>query len=249
MEKPEAIKLCASDLSFTYDKCPRCFYLKVKHDLDIPKGPMSGLFSKLDKLQRDFLTNRNLKEIHESFPYGVIHGTCVVTKSHIIEYRNLGYEHFVTGTASGTIKYPDGSYGVFMFKTSDVEKNYEAYKRQLHAYAYALEHPYKPEKAKIDGPIKTLGVFQMDASQQFGVTNEGLALITGEYQYIEMPYDIRDFERFLREVANLLSGDKIPPYNPQCEYCKRDMGVLSMAGQKIAPSEVAQTPELERVLV
>ena len=55
------------------------------------------------------------------------------------------------------VSFDDGTYGVMDFKTSNPSsESAELYSRQLHAYAYALEHP-APGKLALS-PVTKLGL-------------------------------------------------------------------------------------------
>ena len=44
----EIYKLSPSDFGFLYDECKKCFYHKVKHGLNRPRGIMPSIFTKID---------------------------------------------------------------------------------------------------------------------------------------------------------------------------------------------------------
>lgn len=52
---------------------------------------------------------------------------------------------FISGRFDIVVSFDDGTYGVIDFKTSNPSKDSALlYSRQLHAYAYALEHSAPP---------------------------------------------------------------------------------------------------------
>ncbi len=46
----DAIKLSPSDLTFLWDECPRCFYLKVTGRLSRPSTAFPSIFSSIDSV-------------------------------------------------------------------------------------------------------------------------------------------------------------------------------------------------------
>jgi hypothetical protein len=65
----QTFTLAASDLTFLWRDCPRCFYLKVlmgvRRDATIP-----SVFTQMDREQRRFFDGTDPREIHSDLPAG-----------------------------------------------------------------------------------------------------------------------------------------------------------------------------------
>ena len=135
-------KLSPSDLTFQYEGCKRCFYLKVVHKIAQPSIPLPSVFSKIAGLLKDHYSGKHTSELHVALPAGIIsHGEKSVG-SQIIQLPNHKDTCFISGRFDIVVSFDDGTYGVIDFKTSNPNgESADLYSRQLHAYAYALEHP------------------------------------------------------------------------------------------------------------
>lgn len=130
------------------------------------------------------------------------------------------------------VRFDDGTFGIFDFKTSSAEKTAKTYARQLHAYAAALESPsvgsdlarceisslglvvYTPEK--FHTPLDTLG----------GISS----VLTGNLSYVDIPYDPSTFLDFVSSVLDVLTSPNPPDPPPakssrsknftSCPYCQ-----------------------------
>ena len=66
---PSIWKLSPSELTFLWDECPRCFYLKVVHKFNRPWGAFPGIFSRIDKLMKDYYQKVTIDALMEAkFP-------------------------------------------------------------------------------------------------------------------------------------------------------------------------------------
>lgn len=52
-------KLSPSELTFLWDECPRCFYLKVIRNFSRPWSPFPSIFNRIDKLMKDYFDGRS----------------------------------------------------------------------------------------------------------------------------------------------------------------------------------------------
>ena len=86
------IKLSPSDLTFLWDECERCFYLKVIHKFNRPTTPMPAIFTKIDGLMKDYFEGKLTSELTPDLPLGVIqHGEKSVY-SHLINLTGHSLE-------------------------------------------------------------------------------------------------------------------------------------------------------------
>src|SRR3972149_136052 len=65
-------QLSPSDLTFLWDECPRCFYLKVTQKFNRPFGVMPKIFNKIDKLMKDFYAGQPTQTIPAVLPEGAV---------------------------------------------------------------------------------------------------------------------------------------------------------------------------------
>src|SRR4030042_6326127 len=66
------IKLSPSDLTFLWDECPRCFYLKYLHGISRPAAPFPSIFGAIDRLMKAHYAGRPTSELDPSLPHGIV---------------------------------------------------------------------------------------------------------------------------------------------------------------------------------
>lgn len=129
------------------------------------------------------------------------------------------------------VRFDDGTYGIFDFKTSGVEKTAKTYSRQLHAYAAALVNPSSgSELAQCE--ISQLGLVVYTPSQFHTPVNESgeiSSALTGNLSYVNIPYDPNSFSKFVSTMLDVLTSSH-PPDPPSvklhgkgltsCPYCQ-----------------------------
>ncbi len=210
-------KLSPSDLTFLYEGCKRCFFLKVKHGIAQPSIPIPGVFSTIASLQKNHYCGKRTEEFCQQLPPGtVIFGERQVC-SRSIGFPDVESTCYIRGRFDIVVQFRDGSYGVMDFKTgSPGEDRADMYGRQLHAYAYALENPAGGSLRL--APISRLGLlyFTPDRCTYEG---GGRQVIAGRMTWVEVPKNEGGFRDFLREVVLLLEG---PPPAPSrtCLWCR-----------------------------
>ena len=150
-------KLSPSDLTFFYEGCKRCFYLKVVHNLPQPSMSLPSIFSKIASLLKNHYDGKQTSELHVALPPGIVsHGEKNV-KSKVIKLPNHKATCFISGRFDIVVSFEDGTYGVIDFKTGNPNsESTHLYSRQLHAYAYALENP--DTNALTLSPITKMGL-------------------------------------------------------------------------------------------
>ena len=116
------------------------------------------------------------------------------------------------------IEFDDCTYAVVDFKTTTPKPEHVAfYSRQLHAYAYALEHP-APGKLGLS-PVVRLGLFSLDLDQLERRSVDRLALLGG-VEWQACPLDEAEFLTFIDGVLSLLEQPEPPPPAEKCGFCK-----------------------------
>jgi hypothetical protein len=212
------IKLSPSELTFLWDECPRCFYLKHIHGINRPAAPFPSVFGAIDRLMKAHFAGRPASEIHPSLPPGVISVSEKWIESIPVEIPGHSLSCFLRGKVDAMLSFDDGSYGVVDFKTSEPKPEHiPFYSRQLHAYAYALEHP-APDKLGLS-PISRLGLLvEAPHATWIATTEEVNFHFTSTW--LEVPYREEGFLGFLSQVLALLELPEPPPAAEKCTYCQ-----------------------------
>jgi hypothetical protein len=210
-------RLSPSDLTFLYEGCKRCFYQKVVNNIAQPSIPLPSIFSQIASLLKNHYDGKHTSELHVALPTGIVsHGEKWV-RSQTIELPNHKSTCYISGRFDIVVSFDDGSYGVIDFKTSDPgSESANLYSRQLHAYAYALEHP--ATNALALSPVTKLGLlyFYPDNINQQGIDrlNYGAEIV-----WIEVEKDEQGFLKFIDKVLDVLELPHPPECSPNCQWC------------------------------
>jgi len=211
-------KLSPSDLTFLWDECPRCFYLKIVRKFNRPRMPFPSIFSRIDLLMKNFFEDKPTSSLAPELPPGrVAFGEKWVQSAPIhISGHDAGC--YIRGKFDTVVAFDDGTYGVIDFKTSQ-PKPYHVrfYGRQLHAYAYCLENP-APGKFNLK-PISKLGLIIVEPSDM-DQTPDGRIAYLGDMTWTEVPLDNKAFLGFLDQVLTVLEGPQPPPPAEKCGFCQ-----------------------------
>ena len=134
-------KLSPSDLTFLWDGCKHCFYLKVKHNI-VYRGGFPSIFGKMANLTSYFYQDKLTFEIAPDLPPGRVKFREKWVKSAPISIPGSNSQCFIRGRLDAVIEFDDGSYGVVDYKTSDAKDEHaNFYSQQLSAYASRLKIP------------------------------------------------------------------------------------------------------------
>jgi hypothetical protein len=210
-------KLSPSDLTFLWDECPRCFYLKIAKGFNRPATAFPSIFSKIDRLMKDFFTDKPTSEITYDLPAGRVKFGEKWVFSLPISFPGKSTQVYIRGKFDTLVEFEDGTYGVIDFKTSEPKPSHvQFYGRQLHAYAYALEQA-APGKLKF-GPISRLGLLVVAPAQMIRTQEGGIAYV-GEVTWLEVPRNDALFLDFLTKVVSLLELPEPPAAHPKCGFC------------------------------
>jgi hypothetical protein len=214
----QAWKLSPSDLTFLWNECPRCFYLKVVHKFNRPATAFPGIFSRIDGLMKRFFEGRSTADFTPDLPPGVVKFGGLAVESALLHLPGHNEACTIAGKFDSVLEFEDGSYAVVDFKTTSPKPEHVAfYSRQLHAYAYALEHP-APGKLSL-APVSRLGLFSLDLDGLERSTPDRLALL-GPVHWQECQLDEAGFLRFIEQVLSLLELPEPPPPGEKCGFCK-----------------------------
>jgi hypothetical protein len=217
-----AIKLAPSDLTFLFNDCKRCFYLKVMKNIRRPSTPMAAIFGAIDRAMTGHYHGLPSSVISPDLPAGTIDTVSITVKS--CEWIVAGHRRpfFITGRTDALVVFDDGGYCVPDFKTSvPKQSNVEFYARQLRAYACALENP--APGAPLLSPIERLGLVCFEPSSYCPVNNdgeEGEYSLLGKTTWMEIPRDREGFIDFMERVMTILEAEEMPAADAKCEYCK-----------------------------
>lgn len=210
-------KLSPSDLTFLWDECKRCFYLKIVRNFNRPPVAFPSIFTRIDGLMKEFFYQLPSEEISPLLPPGNVAYANKWVNSEIISFTHRNTGCFIQGIFDTVLAFSDGSYAVIDFKTTQPKKEHIAfYSRQLHAYAYALEHP-KGDSFSLK-PISTLGLLCVEPVTMNRSQENNLAL-QGEVSWLEVPKDESEFLIFLDGVLSVLDSEVPPAKNPDCGFC------------------------------
>lgn len=213
-----SFKLSPSDLTFLWDECKRCFYLKVVHNFQRPRAPFPKIFGIIDRLMNSFFKGKRSSEISSDLPDGVIEYGEKWVESQPIHFPDRSASCFLRGRFDTVIAFAEGGYAVVDFKTTKpTKKHVPFYSRQLHAYAYALEHP-APGKFSLQ-PVTKLGLLCVEPSAIDRLEVGQLAYF-GEPVWLEIPKDEEIFLSFLQEVMDVLDNPTPPRPALECGYCE-----------------------------
>jgi hypothetical protein len=212
----QSYKLSPSELTFLWDECPRCFYLKVVNGLPRPSMPFPGIFSNIDSLMKKMYEGQRTEKMLPELPPGEFYMMGKWVESQSIEQE--GFEVYIKGIFDTVIRFDDGSYAVVDFKTSQPNAHHvEFYGRQLAAYAYALEHPALGKLALT--PVTKLGLICVEPID-VNRDESGRIRYVGDATWMEVPKDEAKFLAFIDQVVQLLRLPEPPPAAEKCGFCK-----------------------------
>jgi len=209
-------KLSPSDLTFMWDSCKHCFYLKAKHNI-VYRGSFPSIFGKMANLTSSFYQGKPTSEISPDLPPGQMKYKEKFVKSSPISIPGLDSRAYIRGRFDAVIEFDDGSYGVMDYKTSQAKDEHAAfYSRQLSAYAYALENP--APKALHLSPVSRLGLFVV-TPERFEMSENDETVFVNKTTWIEVQRDDEDFLELVREILTLLESPTAPESSKGCPSC------------------------------
>jgi hypothetical protein len=206
-----------SDLTFLWDECPRCFYLKYRQDFRRPASAFPKIFGTIDLLMKDIYLDQSTRKMSPDLPEGkaIMSGRWVTSEP--IGHTDIGSTAALRGIFDTLVQFEDGNYGVIDFKTTRANESHVAfYSRQLHAYAYALEHP-APGALRCS-PISRMGLLCFDPNGMEESPPARLSL-HGPATWLEIPLDMPAFLEFMGAVLALLDSPEPPPPDEKCGFC------------------------------
>jgi len=206
-------------LTFLYEGCKRCFYLKVVRGITPPSIPLPSVFTRIAALLKEFYNGKRTEELHPALPPGIVkYAERSVTSAAI--YRPGHREScYIKGRFDVVVELDGGTFGVIDFKTgSPSEEKHALYGRQLMAYAYALENPASGSLGL--APVTLLGLLYLYPS---GISQESPDRLSyhADPSWIPVPWDKKAFLAFItRDVLNVLGASFTPESSPTCDWCR-----------------------------
>jgi len=211
-------KLSPSDLTFLYEGCKRCFYLKMVNNIPQPSIPLPSIFGRIAGLLKNHYTGKHTRELHVALPPGIVNYGEKYVKSEIIQSPNRQVTCFISGRFDIVVNFEDGTYGVIDFKTGNPKEEYvDLYSRQLHAYAYALEHAVPGALTLF--PVTKMGLLYFYPSSTNQQRVERLSY-EAEITWTEIEKNEQGFLKFIEEVLGVLDSPKAPEPSPSCQWCE-----------------------------
>lgn len=201
---------------FAFHECDRCFWLERKGKVSKPYMPFPSVFSKMDKLQKKFTEDKDLKRIDPTLPAGrFLKGYSEYVTSKPLTFGNVSVA--INGKLDSLAQLKN-SYGVFDLKTTDPSNEVKAkYLTQLACYAFALEHP---AKATPITPVDTVGLLCFRPAGMARDKKKRIYQVMKLTSYITKP-DYGLMMDKLRYFANILDMENPPATNQDCKTCKR----------------------------
>lgn len=219
-------KLSPSELTFLYEGCKRCFYLKKVHNIPQPSMPFPAIFSKIAGLLKDHYDGKRTEDLHPGLPPGTVKYGEKWVESQNIQLPGHSNTCFIKGRFDVVIEFDDGTFGVIDYKTGNPVNEYsKLYSRQLHAYAYALENPAYGSLQL--SPVSMLGLLYFYPTKVSQDSIEWLSY-DAEIELIETERDDQGFLNFLGEILTLFELSEPPESKPNCSCCKyiREVGKI-----------------------
>jgi hypothetical protein len=211
-------KLSPSMLTFFWDECPRCFYLQVVRGISRPPTAFPKVFTRIDSLMKGLFANQPASRISPALPPGKVAMQGKWVTSEPLQIPGIGASCYIKGAFDSVISFDDGSYCVMDFKTSQPSPAHLGfYGRQLHAYAYALEHP--APKALGLHPVKRLGLLYLDPVDIDHLPDQRRITYGGEVTWTEIPLEMERFMDFMSGVLTVLAQPEPPPPSEGCAFC------------------------------
>jgi len=189
----------------------------VVNGISPPSIPLPSVFTQIANLLKNHYDGKHTAQLHAALPPGVVYLGEKYVKSDIIQLPNHNDTCYISGRFDIVVSFDDGTYGVIDFKTgSPGGESANLYRPQLHAYAYALEHP-APGKLSLS-PVTKLGLlyFYPDSVSQQSI--ERLAY-EAEITWIEIEKDQQRFLKFIDDVLSVLESPEAPEHSPTCQWC------------------------------
>lgn len=202
-----------SDLTFSWNDCKRCFWLKYRYGI-VASGMMPGLVTSLSSRQEKWYKDKSSHHFSPSLPNGVVDSTGLKVQSAPIMVDGDFSPFSLVGKYDFLLRYEHGTYGII--DTKIVGKNNgkgDFYWPQLAAYDYILANPATGTSREVE----TLGLMVW-AVGEVDFDGEASPAITFPTAYEPVKRDLVKFNEFIVDVVKVLLGD-LPPSGSKCGNC------------------------------
>ena len=221
------VKLTPSMLSFLWEDCPRCFWLRARRGLRRPWLPFPSVFSRYHDLLEAYFADRCPAALDPSLPAGTcVHDEAWVA-SRVLYLDDVPVPFRFKGRVDHLMAFADGTWGIIDYKTTDQSTaNVRKYGRQLHAYAWALEQAAPDTLHR--APITRMGLLCLNPAELTDFCSGHHATVQLTPTWVEVPRDDAAFAQFLAEALALLAEPDPPGAGSDCEICnytRRRMGL------------------------
>jgi hypothetical protein len=178
---------------------------------------MPAIFLQIDRLMTAYFQGQPTSALSHNLPAGVVRHGQKWVESRPVTFPHHSHGCYLRGRLDTVLAFDDGGYAVVDYKTSRPRPYHVTfYSRQLHAYAYALEHP-APGKLHL-APVTRLGLLVFEPSALDRVGGERLGYL-GEVTWLEVAKDDGRFLAFLDEVLGVLEQPAPPAGRDDCPWC------------------------------
>jgi ATP-dependent helicase/DNAse subunit B len=188
------------------------------HNIAQPSIPLPSIFAQIASLLKNHYDGKHTSELHVDIPPGIVSYGEKNVRSQIIQLPKHNDTCYISGRFDIVVSFEDGTYGVIDFKTSNPNtESASLYSRQLHAYAYALEHP--DPRAFTLFPVTKLGLLYFYPSRVDQQSIERLSY-EADITWVEIKKDEQNFLNFIDELLDVLELHTAPEHSPNCQWCK-----------------------------
>ena len=207
--------LAPSDLSYLYDRCPRCYWLKL-HGVRGDHEVLPGAFREIDKGMKTGITLAHIQAL--GIPaVEIIQREKVVSQP--AEYGGALLQ--ISGYTDKRVRLDDGSIAVLDYKTSAPRlENVSRFWRAMSSYQYAIEHA-------TDNPEQVLMLALIVFSpSDFWVAKQDVTQVAfrGRLTRMDIDIDRPKFDNFLEGVGKMLATPTMPAPGA-CETCRHAQAV------------------------
>jgi PD-(D/E)XK nuclease superfamily len=216
-DQVKTIKLAPSDLTFLWDECQRCFWLKVNGVLKRPSAPFPKIFGRLDTQTKDHYFGKRTQDMAQDIRPGRVAFGDRWVRSAPLEVPGHETQVMFAGRIDTAFAFDDGTFGIIDFKTSEPKAEHVLfYGRQLHSYVLAAEHP-APGALGLS-PITQLGLLCVEPLAMIDL--DGGVAYKGEAHFLEIERDDDAFMAFISQILYVLEKPEPPEASAKCSYCR-----------------------------
>ena len=223
-----------SDLSYMYDKCPRCYWLKANGIVG-PSDVLPGIFRDIDRMQKEGIGLESLRALG-------IPAAKFIEKERVVSKpaEHGGSMLVISGYTDRRVRLDDGTLAIIDFKTSKPRVDGVArFWRAMSAYQYAIENNSDGSAEQVT--LLSLVVF---SPSKFKMRTDDVtqAAYTGSLVRMDVPADRPKFDAFLRGLGETLASTELPRAG-SCDTCRHCDEVVRMRMGALLHT-VATNPEL-----